>query len=361
MRIVHFSTRLGRSAGGLYHSVPGLVSAMDNLGADVTVVGGREARFAEERHVWGRLQLVTFPLDRTRYGFSPAVVAEIARLKPDILHIHGLWTAGTIYARLAPKSTQVIVSPRGMLDPWILKRRPWLKRPHAALWEKPSLRRAQLHALTAHEADGAAAFMPELRHRTFVLPNGIEATERVESHERSGALYLGRLHEKKQVLPLIEAWARSARKLTLTIAGWGTPDEERRVATACEGLKTVRFAGPLFGAAKAEAMSRARFFVLPSLSEGLPMAALEAAAHGAIPILTNACHLPQLLEPVLGMPMQEDFSDFASVLQQMEKMEAAEAEARADRVRALAATFRWPDIARAMLDHYVRIRQGETS
>ena len=45
MKILHYSTSLGRSAGGLYHSVSGLARAMAGLGAEITVAGGSEPHF----------------------------------------------------------------------------------------------------------------------------------------------------------------------------------------------------------------------------------------------------------------------------------------------------------------------------
>lgn len=357
MKIVHFSSRLGRFAGGLYHSVSGMTSAMAALGADVTVIGGREAHFEEERSVWGSVPLITFPLGPSRYGFAPAVVAEIARLKPDLLHIQGLWSAGSIYARLAPKTTRVVISPRGMLDPWILRRRPWLKAPHAALGERPSFKRAAVHALTQHEAEAAAAFMPEIRDRTFVVPNGIANIGQL-STPRHGALYLGRLHAKKQVLRLIETWGQQKGKLELTVAGWGTPEEERQVALACSQANRTSFVGAIYGEAKEKVLAAARFFILPSLSEGLPMAALEAAAYGAIPVMTDACHLPDLLEDGLGIKIKDDFSDFAAARRQLEAMDEAEMARRSVAVRTMAQRNAWPNVARSMLDHYVRILSG---
>lgn len=355
MRIVHYSTRLGRSAGGLYHSVSGLARAMADLGAEVIVAGGYENGFADEKHVWGKLPLLTHKLGRSRYGFSLAMQAEIARLRPDILHIHGIWSAGSVHGRLAPRQTKVVVSPRGMLDPWILARKPWLKRPHAALFERPMLHHAHLHALSEHEAAAARDYMPALAGRIFTLANGVEPAPTSEPKNRGGALYLGRLHEKKQVLPLIEAWERHARKMVLTIAGWGEPDYEAAVTARCKGQKRVRFVGALGGDGKARAFSGASFFILPSLSEGLPMAALEAISHGSIPLLTDACHLPQLFAADAALRMEPDFSDFPALLAQMEGMGEVEKSARSAGARQAARPFFWPDIARSMLDHYARI------
>jgi glycosyltransferase involved in cell wall biosynthesis len=54
----------------------------------------------------------------------------------------------------------------------------------------------------------------------------------------------------------------------------------------------VQFLGPLYGDAKAAAYSRADAVVLPSLSEGLPMAILEAWSYRKPVLLTSQCNLP---------------------------------------------------------------------
>ncbi|KKB75922.1 hypothetical protein VW35_19440 [Devosia soli] len=357
MRVVHYSTRLGRSGGGLYHSVSGLARGMAGLGAEITVVGGTEKGFADERHVWGDLSLIGHSLGRQRYGFSPDILGAITRLEPDILHIHGIWSASSIYGRFASKNTRLVVSPRGMLDPWILQRKPLVKHGHAALFERPMLARAHVHALSAHEADCVRAFMPTLSDRVFTVPNGIHAAPG-RSPARKGALFLGRLHEKKQVLKLIDAWETHGKSLKLTIAGWGAADYEAQVAARCQGKQRVRFAGGVHDEAKAEALATAEFFILPSLSEGLPMAALEALAAGSIPILTEACHLPELFANDISIRMEADFSDFAGVLERLRAMTGSEKARRSAKAREAAEAFLWPGIARRMLDHYSAILEG---
>ncbi|MBN9334334.1 glycosyltransferase, partial [Devosia sp.] len=344
MIVLHYSTRLGRSAGGLYHSVSGLARAMTGLGVDVIVAGGTERSFAEDRTVWGKVPLLTHELGPIGYGFSAAMLKKIAQLRPDILHIHGLWSASSLHGRFAPPKTRVVVSPRGMLDPWIRARRPWLKRPHALLFERPMLARAHLHALTEHEAAAARNYMPELANRTFTLPNGVDPAPFASADKGVGALYLGRLHEKKQVLPLIEAWERHAKRMTLTLAGWGQPDYEAEVAARCAKSARVRFVGALSGMNKSHALSAARFFILPSLSEGLPMAALEAIAHGCIPVLTDACNLPDLFASDVALRMHTDFSDFADLVARIEAMPEAERDNRAARAREASLHFQWPVI-----------------
>jgi poly(glycerol-phosphate) alpha-glucosyltransferase len=55
----------------------------------------------------------------------------------------------------------------------------------------------------------------------------------------------------------------------------------------------VEFVGPVYGAAKQALLGNARFTVLPSHSEGLPMAVLEGWAAGTPAILTGECNLPE--------------------------------------------------------------------
>jgi Glycosyltransferase len=359
MRIVHYSTSLSRSAGGLYYSVSGLAGGLARLEADVTVVGGADEHFKEDHTVWRDIPVRAFQFRFGRYGLDPAIAHELARLKPDILHVHGIWSAASTYGRLAVAGgTNVVVSPRGMLDPWILARRPRVKALHARLFERPMLARAHVHALNEAEREATAAYMPGLAERIFVVPNGIPAADASETPtHRSGMLYLGRLHEKKQVLELIRAWGGIPvlHRQTLTIAGWGGKAYEADVAALAATTPGVSFVGSLYGEAKAQALRKARFFVLPSLSEGLPMAVLEAIQFGAIPLITPQCNLPELFADDIALPIAADFSDFASVATAAFAMPLATANERSTRARDYAERYLWTNIARQMLDHYQRI------
>ncbi|WP_052731995.1 glycosyltransferase [Devosia geojensis] len=362
MKIVHYATSLSRSAGGLYYSVSGLAQGLADLGADITVIGGADRHFAEDRAVWGDVPVRPFPFRFGRYGLDPGILRELARLKPDILHIHGIWSAASAYGRLAvARGIDVIVSSHGMLDPWILARRPRLKALHAWLFERPMLTKAHLHALNQAEREAALAYMPDLARRTFVVPNGISAADDADTAGvRSGMLYLGRLHEKKQVLELIRAWAAvpGLRKERLTIAGWGEKAYETEVAVLAASTPGVFFVGALYGEAKAAALRSAAFLVLPSLSEGLPMAVLEALQFGAIPLITAQCNLPELFAHDIALPISSDFRDFPDIATAAFAMSPTEKAERATSARAYAKRYLWTDVARQMLDHYRRIREA---
>jgi poly(glycerol-phosphate) alpha-glucosyltransferase len=55
----------------------------------------------------------------------------------------------------------------------------------------------------------------------------------------------------------------------------------------------VIFWGPAFGKEKEALLRSAEGFVLPSLSEGLPMSVLEAWAYGLPVVMTPECNLPE--------------------------------------------------------------------
>lgn len=359
MRIVHYSTTLSRTAGGMLGAVAGLARATATLGASVAVVGGADAHFVDDRPAWGDLEVRTFPLVSGGYGLDARAFAAIARLKPDILHVHGIWSAASVYGHLfARLGVRIVVTPHGMLDPWILARHPVVKAMHAALLERPMLARSHLHALTQGEASAIAAFMPQLAARTFVVPNGIEAPTAVSpEHQRSGALYLGRLHPKKQTLALVHAWA-SAPALAgrhLTIAGWGDAPYQAELAAAIARSPDVTFAGVLHGPNKWDALRRARCMILPSLGEGLPMAVLEAIQHGCVPIITDQCNLPELFDNGVALRIAADFTDFESVTSAALTMPDDCFQQMSGKAQSLAERYHWSNLARMMMAEYQRI------
>jgi glycosyltransferase involved in cell wall biosynthesis len=121
-----------------------------------------------------------------------------------------------------------------------------------------------------------------------------------EYEGRKVYLFLGRIHEKKGCMELMQAWeklsiddADFARSSLLVFCGWndGIEGFERRADDLNRKFGNVLFAGPQYGPDKARSMASARYFLLPSKSEGLPMAVLEAWAAGVPAILTPECNL----------------------------------------------------------------------
>ncbi|MBR0564506.1 glycosyltransferase [Azoarcus sp. L1K30] len=364
IRVVQYLTSLSRSAGGLYYSVSGLSRALLDRGVDVTVVGGMGGdNFPEDRGIWGDVRVSASPLPVGRYDFNFGVLREIVRLKPDVLHIQGIWSAGSIYGLIGRLTgIKVVVSPRGMLDPWILKRSARLKGLHSTLFERPMLHGAHVHALNESERASVIQFMPSLRERVFVLPNGVPDSHPQRDlgsvRNRVGVLYLGRLHPKKQVLELVRNWKRFGLEKhghILTIAGWGDDGYESDLRSLVGESPAVNFVGSLYGDRKIHALQNARFFVLPSLSEGLPMAVLEAIQNGCIPIITDECNLPELIRDGVALRIASDFHDFESVINSALTMTDLEVERRSAAVADYARRYHWSTIGEKMHKKYLEL------
>ncbi len=119
------------------------------------------------------------------------------------------------------------------------------------------------------------------------IPNGVDlAAFAGPRHEETGlVLYVGRLNAQKRLDVLLRAIARVPRA-KLELAGEG--EEKGALEALARELgvsERVRFLGPRSDVALLHA--RAQVFVLPSASEGLPNALLEALAAGTPTVATE--------------------------------------------------------------------------
>lgn len=300
---------LSAEAGGLFESVRLPANLMHNRGHIVSVYGVVDEGLNVGRDAWKVDRFRAFPVvGPKRFAFAPGLGRELSANRYDALHLHGLWNYSSVAARRWNRRNEgaLVISPHGMLDPWAQRNSHVKKRVAKWAFENANLRGAAvLRALCWAEADAIEAL--GLGVPIAVIPNGVALpTDEPESSSanpsRKKLLFLGRIHPKKGIAELIEAWAiagKASRAIRddweLQIAGWDDGNHLQQLTRLAEErqLGNVTFPGPLYGQEKQAAYAQCDAFILPSYSEGMPMTVLEAWAHRKPVLMTDACNIPE--------------------------------------------------------------------
>lgn len=370
---------LSRRAGGLFWSVRRLAQSLVDAGTETRVYGLWDEDTERDAASW--LPLLPHAGRATgprSLGYSQSVFSGLARdaqAPGALIHLHGLWKLTSLASLHASRRYRAprIVSPRGMLDKWALDRSQGRKRLAALLYENANLRGADcIHVLCDAEADQVRAF--GLRNPIAVIPNGVDLPGPDAAcgdpappgwSDRKVMLFLSRLHPKKGIPALVRAWARAGvgdRGWALAIAG---PDEDGHRAMV-EGLvaelrvsSSVRIVGPQYGDGKHAWFRRASAFVLPSHSEGFPVAVLEAMAYGLPVLISPACNFPGAVAGGAAVESKAAPEELAERLAEVAGMSAEERTNMGEAGRALVARdYQWRTIAERMVGVYRWLRYG---
>ncbi len=124
-------------------------------------------------------------------------------------------------------------------------------------------------------------------------PEAIRA--RVAKQGRLQLLFMARLVEGKGLYETIQAYASARHRvpnLDLVVAGTGAEEAGAMAAALANGIPASAFVGDARGAAKVEILLASDIFALPSATEGMPNAVLEALAFGLTVITCPVGGLP---------------------------------------------------------------------
>jgi glycosyltransferase involved in cell wall biosynthesis len=311
-RILHAPPLVGRSSFGIGPIVLSLAATQQSLGnmADIwcydTAV---EARHLEASHSLQSQTIRPFStFGPNRLGYSPSLERSIIKegLSYDIIHQHGIWTgiSHALNRWRACSRRPTIIAPQGSLEPWALRKSSWKKQVALMLYENQNLHNVScMQALSMREATDFRSF--GLRNPIAIIPNGVSDVWMAQDHdskrfrlqhnipdELNIMLFLGRITPKKGLPMLLHAMNNNRDQLKnwrLIVAGANEYNHQQEVLRLVEDLALqpyVQFVGPLFDQNKRDAFAAADLFVLPSHSEGAPMAILEALG-AAVPVLTT--------------------------------------------------------------------------
>ena len=295
IRVALLTAKMSSAAGGLSVSVPGLAHGLDVFDdIEMHVLGTRDPADPEAAMNWGpRVQAfaVAGPASLQR---APEMKPALEELAPDVIDVQGLWT-WTSWVSLdhwRRHHKPYVITPRGMLDPWARHNSAWKKRLFATFAENAHLRHA--HCLRATAELEAEHFRDMgLRAPIAVVPNAMPIPKLAPrpANQRHQVLFLSRIHPKKGVDVLLQAWAKlqdSHPQWDLVIAGIDENGHEAELKAQAGRLRLQRvtFFGPVHGAAKDALYRGSDLFVLPTHAENFGLVVAEALAQ-EVPVITT--------------------------------------------------------------------------
>lgn len=286
----------------------------------------------------------------------------------NIIHNHGIWLWVNHMASSVARNTgtPLVVSPRGMLEPWSMDYKKTKKNAAWRLYQKRDLDTANvLHATAVQEAENLRRL--GFKQPIAVIPNGVDQPllkMDVKTRDtRRTVLFLSRIHPKKGLINLVEAWSRVRPKgWRVRIAG---PDENGHQKEVIERIKRTstsdqfEFLGPVYNRNKWDLYAKADLFVLPSYSENFGIVVAEALAAGVPVITTKATPWEDLIKNDCGWWVEVGVEPLADALKSAITLADNKRKEMGLRGRELIQrSYSWSKIATSMLEVYYWILGG---
>lgn len=219
----------------------------------------------------------------------------IIDFKPDVIHVHALWDP-LVHAAIKYSSQlniPIVHSPHGMLTPWALANKKYKKKIAWTLYQHRDLSKVSaFHVTCADEKKDLERL--GFSQPVSIIPLGIDVPKEIAFNKRSNKiLFMSRIHPKKGLMNLVEAWNKIRNKnWTIVVCG---PDDDNHLMAVTKRIEELNltsffdFRGPVFGEEKEKLLEECSVFVLPTYSENFGIVILEALAHGMPVITTKGC------------------------------------------------------------------------
>ncbi len=319
MKILRIIRSMNPQAGGPVEGIHQMTQVLRSRGIETEIIS-----LDSSDDPWIKTASTTVhalgPVQGT-YGFSGRLVPWLSEhfKNYDTAIIHGLWQYHSLGAwRVFRKAAfPYFIYTHGMLDPWFKEYYPLKHLKKWCYWpwaEYRVLRDASGVIFTTNQERLLARQSFWLyRAKEMVLPYGIQeprvgfdsmrkkfTQEHPRSEKAINLVFLARLHPKKRLELLIEAFAqlvKSNPNLVLWIGGSASDsvyeNELKRFASEKlgESSQSIQWLGFVSGEKKYEMLASADLYVMPSYQENFGISAVEAIAMGVPVILSKGVNL----------------------------------------------------------------------
>jgi glycosyltransferase involved in cell wall biosynthesis len=258
----------------------------------------------------------------------------IRQLKPDTVFINGIFDFQTTlfglwWAKLL--GIGVIISPRGMLQKWGLKRKSVLKKVYLVFLKVFLKRSEHWHATDVQEqSDILNTFgKRQIVHVAPNIPRRIGEVRPLPFPDASGRIrlvFLSLINPNKNLHLLIDAV--SSRRLRFSLDIYGPVIDSaywKECMDRMEGCESIQYKGPVSAWDVPNVLSLYHFFVLPTQGENFGHAIFDALASGVPVIIPRTTPWVGLDEMQAGIYFDVDADDaLGSPLQFISRLSAAE-------------------------------------
>ncbi len=319
MRVLHILPSLDQRSGGPLRAVLNLSFLGQSYGLESEVVGVGEFKVQDNLLQESLIHSCGGEWPRS-YSYSPRLRSwlekEVKRFEGVVIHgmwSHPSWAAAQECIRCG---VPYACFPHGMLEPWAVSRQGWWKYVKKYVYwhlvEKRVFYNAEAALFATRREREVAGLVVSLECLSAVLPPfGVDTTDEMLTNSPSDrivkatvdkyVLFLGRIHPKKNVTFLLEAWAKAKiqERWQLVVAGpseQGYLAELKRLAKFLKIDKDVTFLEFVFGDDKKYLLQNAQWLVLPSKQENFGIAVLEALQYGCPVAISDQVFLADELQ-----------------------------------------------------------------